>query len=98
LIARAVAAEVMRNQAGKKSNALGDVVALTVEGALVASDRPDTRSWTLLPGYIYIARQRVKAGPHTVEIGLKGSEHLVRKIDVNVPEGGYAAVVVTTLR
>jgi len=98
LIARAAAAEVARNQAGQKSSGLGDLVALTVEGALVASDRPDTRSWSLLPGHIYVARQRVPAGPHTVEIGLKGREHLIRKMDVNVPEGGFTVVVMTTLR
>ena len=98
LIARAVAAEVTRKQAGHKSKALGDIVALTVEGALVAADRPDTRSWSLLPAYIYVARQRVTAGPHVVELGLKGHEHLVRKVNVNVPEGGFTVVVATTLR
>jgi hypothetical protein len=98
LIARAVAAEVTRKQAGKKSKLLGEIAALTVEGALVISDRPDTRSWTLLPGYTYVVRERVKAGPHTVEIGLKGKEHLIRKFDVDVPENGFTAVVVTTLR
>jgi tetratricopeptide (TPR) repeat protein len=98
LIARAVTAEVAGHNVGKKSEILGKIVALTVEGALVAADKPDTRSWTLLPGYIYVARKRVQAGPHIVEIGLKGKEHLVRKMDVDVPEGGFAAVVVTTLR
>jgi len=98
LIARAVAAEVTRKQAGKKSKLLGEIAALTVEGALVAADRPDTRSWTLLPGYAYVVRERVNAGNHTVEIGMKGKEHLIRKFDVEVPENGFVVIVVTTLR
>ncbi len=40
LISRAIAVEVSRKQAGKKFIALGEIVALTVEGARVASDRP----------------------------------------------------------
>lgn len=59
LIARAAAAEVSRNNAGNESKGLGNLVALTVEGVLVATDRPDTRSWTLLPGYVYVARESV---------------------------------------
>ncbi len=98
MIARAAAAEVARHQGRSKSSGLGEVLALTVEGLLVAADKPDTRSWTLLPGYIYVARERVAAGPHTVEVGLKGNTNLIRKMDVNVPKGGFAAVVVTTLR
>jgi tetratricopeptide (TPR) repeat protein len=98
LIARAVSAEVVRKSTEKKSEALSYIAALVVEGAMVAADKPDTRSWTLLPGYIYVARKRVKAGQHTVALVLKGQEHLVRKMDVNVPEGGFAAVVLTTLR
>ena len=99
MIARAVAAEAARYKARQKSKVLGEIVALTVEGLLVTADKPDTRSWTLLPGYIYVARERVPVGTHTVEVGLKGGRaHEIRKMDVEVPKGGFAAVVVTTLR
>lgn len=99
MIARAAAAEVARYQGRKKSSGLGELIALTVEGLLVVADKPDTRSWTLLPGYIYVSRERVPAGPHTVEVGLKGGRaHQIRKMDVDVPKGGFATVVVTTLR
>ncbi len=98
MIARAAGAEVVRHQGQQESNVLGEAIALAVEGLLVAADKPDTRSWTLLPGYMYVARERVAAGPHTVEIGLKGNAYETRKMDVQVPESGFAAVVVTTLR
>jgi len=98
MIARAAAAEVARHQGRKKISELDEVVVLTVEDLLVAADKPDTRSWTLLPGYIYVARERVSAGPHSVEVGLKGRAHEIRKMDVQIPKGGFAAVVVTTLR
>lgn len=98
LISRAVAAEAARHSAGDKSSLLAGLGALAVEGALVAADRPDTRSWTLVPGYVYIVRNRVEAGTHKVDIRLNGKEPLNKTIDVVVPEGGFAAIVVTTLR
>lgn len=98
MITRAAAAEAARYKGRQKSSGLGEVIALTVEGLLVVADKPDTRSWTLLPGYIYVSRERVAAGQHTVEVGLKGRAHEIRKMDVQVPKGGFAAVVLTTLR
>ena len=36
-------------------------------------------------------------GRRAIEVGLKGNVHEIRKMDVEVSEGGFAAVVVTTL-
>jgi len=98
MIARAGAAEAIRHRLREESKLLGDIAALTFEGGLVVADKPDTRSWTLLPARIHVARKRVRAGRHTVDIQLEGHPREVRTREVHVPEGGYAAVVVTTLR
>jgi hypothetical protein len=98
MIARAVIAEGVRAAGNQESSGLGNILALLAEGFLVGIDTPDTRSWTLLPAAIYVARTRVAAGPHTVRVSLSGSEKAEREIEVDVPAGGYATAVVTTLR
>jgi len=98
MIARAVIAEGFRAAGNQESNGLGNILALLAEGTLVGMDTPDTRSWTLLPAAIYVARTRVAPGPHTVRVDLGGGERAQREIEVDVPAGGYATAVVTTLR
>jgi hypothetical protein len=98
MISRAIIAEGVRAAGNQHSEGLGSILALLTEGALVGVDMPDTRSWTLLPAAIYVARTRVAAGQHTVRVSLGGSERAVREIEVDVPAGGFATAVVTTLR
>jgi len=100
MIARAVAAEGARlagKQAGSAGGIIGLLAALATEGSLVALDRPDTRSWTFLPDQIEIARTPVSAGEHQLEIQIPGVGES-RSIAVDVPEGGFAVVVVTVPR
>jgi tetratricopeptide (TPR) repeat protein len=100
MIARAAAAEGARvagNQAGSAGSVVGLLAALATEGTLVALDRPDTRSWTFLPDQIEIARTPVSAGEHQLEIQIPGAGES-RSVAVNVPEGGFAVVVVTVPR
>jgi len=102
LIVRAAVAEGARaagNSSEKGGAIIGLLAALAAEGALLAADRPDTRSWTLLPGLVLVARVPVQPGPHAVTIaasGRGGSE--TRKYDVDLPAGGYVVLDVTTLR
>src|SRR5690606_14996704 len=49
MAARAGVAEGVRAAGKQESDALGDVLSILVETSLVALDRPDTRSWTMLP-------------------------------------------------
>jgi hypothetical protein len=98
MISRALIAEGVRAAGNQESSGLGNILALLAEGALVGMDMPDTRSWTLLPAAIYVARTRVAAGRHSVRVFLGGSEKAEREIEVEVPAGGYATAVVTTLR
>lgn len=99
MIVRAAAAEGARaagKQAGGDSGQLvGLLAALFTEGALVAMDKPDTRSWEFLPQWIYVHRQTVEPGEHDVEVEISGQR---RRVQVSVPKGGYAAVIVTEPR
>ncbi len=103
LIVRAAVAEGARaagNQAKDGAGAIvGLIAALAAEGAMVAADKPDTRSWTLLPAFVFVARVPVAPGPHSVTItamGSGGRETHDFKIDVKA--GGFAVLDVTTLR
>ena len=105
MIVRAAAAEGARaggKAASKDSGAAGLVgflAAAAIEGTLVALDKPDTRSWSTLPEKVHIGRAVVPPGAHTVELtafGPGGKER--HTIPVEVQQGGFAVVDVTTLR
>ena len=101
MIVRAAAAEGARaagKQAGDAGEVLGWVAALATEATLVAFDKPDTRSWTLLPERVYVSRAVVAPGRHSVDVDLAGYQSERRSVEVDVPAGGFATVVVTPLR
>jgi len=101
MLVRAGAAEGARKagkQAGDAAAVVGWLAALATEATLVALDKPDTRSWTLLPGRVLVSRKQVAAGRHQVAVALQGYQSEVRTVDVDVPPGGFATVVVTPLR
>jgi len=95
LLARAAIAEGARAAGNQGDNVIGLVAALATEAALVAADRPDTRSWTLLPGRILATRIRVAPGEHTVDVAFGAAGAPPRQFQVNVAPGGLATVVVT---
>jgi hypothetical protein len=103
LIARAAVAEGAR-AAGKQAKGdagaiIGLFAALAAEGAMVAADKPDTRSWTLLPAFVFVTRVPVTPGKHTVTITASGSGgHETHEFTADVKPGGFVAVDVTTLR
>ena len=103
LISRAVVAEGAR-EAGREiaGNSGGAAVAgvlasFVAESVLVAADKPDTRSWTLLPEQVLVSRTRVSAGTHEVEVGLGEATTGAQQFTVDVPEGGYALIVLMPL-
>ena len=105
MIVRAAAAEGARaggNAAAKDSGAAGLVgflAAAAIEGTMVALDKPDTRSWSTLPEKVHIGRAVVPAGAHTVEVTVFGPGGKQRHTaELEVREGGFAVVDVTTLR
>lgn len=98
MIVRAASAEAARAVGNRQSGALGFLTAALVEGTLVAMDKPDTRSWSMLPARVYLARIRVPPGSHSVRAELQGSSYASLVREVEVPEGGFALVDFTTLR
>ncbi len=101
LIARAALAEGARQagkEAGDAGEAVGWIAALLTEGTLLAMDRPDTRSWTLLPESVLVSRTSVAPGRHRVEVELEGAGGESRSFEVEVPAGGFAAIVWTAPR
>jgi hypothetical protein len=98
LAARAAVAEGVRAAGSQEDEALGAILGVLVEGALVALDRPDTRSWTMMPGQVLVARVPVSPGTHTVDVGFAGVADAGRSVTVAVPAGGYSAVIVTEPR
>src|SRR5204862_450165 len=101
MIARAAISEgamAAGRQAGGAGEALGILAGLGAELALVSLDKPDTRSWTFLPGRVWIARVPVAPGAHEVVVEIDGSPAGARRIPIEVSPGGYAVVVVAEPR
>lgn len=98
LITRAAIAEGARAAGNQGNNVVGIVAALATEAVLVAADKPDTRSWTLMPGRVLATRIPVSAGEHTVEVSFGAQGARPRQFRVNVVPGGLATIVVTEPR
>jgi hypothetical protein len=98
LATRAAMAEGVRVAGNQQSDALGAVLGVVVEGAMVAFDKPDTRSWTMMPADVLVARVPVSPGAHTIDVGFQGVADAGRRVSVDVAAGGYAAVVITEPR
>ncbi len=98
LVVRAAAAEAVRAGGNAQSSALGWILALAVEGSMVAMDRPDTRSWTFLPARVLVHRAIVDSGTHQIRVKLTGGPNGIATRQVDVEAGGFGAVVVTSPR
>jgi len=94
LIARYAAGELTRAATGDR-NGIGMLASLVVQGALSASDVPDTRSWETLPARVGVVRIRVPAGKHTVQLGARG---ITRSTTVQLAAGSWLFVSMQALR
>jgi uncharacterized protein len=65
MIARVIAKDQASRAAGRATGSLGPLVRLATSVAGAATERADTRSWTLLPDTIQVARVPVPAGKLT---------------------------------
>jgi hypothetical protein len=66
---RAVAQAELSNQAGRQFGLAGSLLANIASTATVAAlEQADERSWRTLPAYISIARTRLAAGTHSVNL------------------------------
>ncbi len=77
---RAVARLVVKNAAVKETKkksenagAAGLLIGLVSDVGAFASERADTRSWSLLPGNILLARLSLPAGTHNLKVNFYGS-------------------------
>lgn len=98
MIARAVASEGVRSLADDRDGATAILAALATEAVLVGLDEPDTRSWTLLPSQIFVARARVRPGRHTIRVDLQDRPQEGREIEVEVAPGGFVVAVIAEPR
>jgi len=99
MIVRAAAAEGAR-QAGQSggNEAAGWAAALITEALLTAADKPDTRSWLFLPGSIFVHRQTLAPGTHSVAVTLNGPATESHSFDFELAEGQRQVLVVTAPR
>lgn len=57
----------------RSNGILGFLVGAAVEASMVAADKPDTRSWSVLPGYYFVTRVVLPPGVHNIELRLAPS-------------------------
>jgi hypothetical protein len=93
VITRVVAGEVTKKATG--GGALGFLASLGAQVTLTATDTPDTRSWSTLPARLAVARIRVPAGKHVIDVAVSGER---KQQTVELKPGGWAAVNLTVLR
>jgi len=98
MIARAIAAEGVRQVARQKGGASGLLAALATEAAVVGLGKPDTRSWTFLLARVYVCRMPVPSARNEIRVDLLGTVPETRVIQVDVPPGGFSVIAITDPR
>jgi len=93
MITRVLAGQAAEKVAG--GGTLGAVLSLASQATLIATDIPDTRSWSTLPARIAIGRVQLPPGKYQVELSASGG---VRKAPIELEPGGYSVVSLTVLR
>ena len=94
MIARFAVGQGIRAAAGK-DNVVGLIASLGTQATLTALDTPDTRSWETLPARVAVARVRLPAGKHRVQIDARG---WLRDQEFVVEKGGWNVVSLMALR
>ena len=76
-------------QEASESSGLGALTSLLVQGSMAAADKPDTRSWSLLPARMRIRRIQTGSGQHDVSIRV-GRQRQSKTVEV--PSDGMRLV------
>ncbi|MCF7957490.1 MAG: hypothetical protein K9M57_03470 [Phycisphaerae bacterium] len=92
MIARAAVTEGVRAAAKEKGDTTALLAALGTELLLVTMDKPDTRSWTMLPDRIYMSRLRVTPGKHELQVDLPGSGAPVYAVKIDVAADEFSVI------
>lgn len=97
MITRAAAGTAVgtATEAATESEVAGLLAQATTQLTMSAFDTPDTRSWSLLPGNIWIARRQLQPGSHSVEVRVSGK---TRTKSVEIAERGPTIVNFSALR
>jgi uncharacterized protein len=78
-VVRYVGAQEIERRAEEKNPLLGLLAGAAANIGANAMERADTRSWSLLPDQIAVARVRLPAGAHDVQLQVVGADgHVVR--------------------
>jgi hypothetical protein len=93
MITRVVAGEATRRVAGGGVGGL--LLSLGTQATMTAVDTPDTRAWSTLPARIAVARVRVPAGKHVVQLSARGAS---KRQELNLKPNDWAVVSMTILR
>lgn len=70
LVAKNVAVKEAKKKAEKKGSNSGGLLALGMEIAAIATERADTRTWSLMPGNVHLARLALPPGRHDLTVNL----------------------------
>ena len=104
-LTRVVAREVIQGTGRALDNQKGGgavsgifwLLGLVTQATMQAMDTPDTRTWGTMPAHISIARLRVPAGEHDVEVRSQAGAG-VQRVHVEVAPGQRRVVVVRYLQ
>jgi uncharacterized protein len=64
----------------KGGEILGAIIGAVTNAAAVAMEQADTRSWSLLPDQIAVARLRLPAGEHRVQVEVLDAQRMVNRV------------------
>jgi len=83
MITRAVAGAAAREgaESASENETVGALAQIAVEGGMAAADKPDTRSWSMLPARIRMSRLDLNPGQRSVRVTVDG-QTLEKSIDV----------------
>jgi len=96
MIARAAIGAGVGVATGKATNrgSAGTLAALITQGAMVAADKPDTRSWATLPARMSVVRTQLSPGAHRIEVNVSGRQYVY---DVTIEPAQWTVLNVTDL-
>jgi hypothetical protein len=96
MIARAAIGAGVGVATGKatKRGGVGMLAAVVAQGAMVAADKPDTRSWATLPARMSLVRMQLSPGAHRVEVNVSGRRYAY---EVTIESAQWTVLNVTDL-
>lgn len=93
MITRVLAREAIQAATSQSGNqaveTIGFLASLATQGAMQAADQPDTRTWSLMPAYVWVARTPVEPGTHTVTLR-SGATMVTRTVEVTEGRSAFA--------